>query len=76
MKIQSALKEIDESDSISYNDFFLELQISEEKYISAVRTAIHRPTLVLKRTYAETRVKTITQEFSMPGVLTLMFSLF
>ena len=56
MKIQSALKEIDESEPISYNDFLLKLQITEEKYISAVRTSIHRPTIFLKRTYAETRV--------------------
>ena len=42
--------------SVTYENFFQELGVSEQDYLSALRSSLNRPTILLKRQPNEIRV--------------------
>ena len=60
LKIYKLIYEYDKGDSdldmITIDDFFLKLSLTEEEYITALRSCIRRPTIFLKRNMNELRI--------------------
>ena len=60
MKIYKLIDEYDKGDTdlstISVEDFLVKLSLSEEEYITALRSCIKRPTIFLKRNMTELRI--------------------
>ena len=60
LKIYKLIDEYDKGDSdldmITMDDFFLKLSLTEEEYITALRSCIRRPTIFLKRNMNELRI--------------------
>jgi len=55
-KIQEKLKEMKDGENVSFNEFLIDLQLTEEDYIKSIRSSLTSPKVFLKRDPSEIRI--------------------